>query len=129
MLNQKSQAPLEFMILTGILFFLLFLLILHQLSGAKDVSRQKESELVYDLALKLQEEIKTASLVEDGYFRDFTIPSKLDNFDYALAVSNGFLTVQTGNSIYTTRIPNITGTINKGANSIKKSGGVVYINQ
>ncbi len=117
------------MILIGILFFLLLLISLHQLSDAKEAARYKESELVYDLALKLQEEIKTASLVEDGYSRNFSIPSRLESFDYTLTADKGFLTVKTGNSIYTARIPNMTGAINKGMNGIRRAGGVVYINE
>ena len=117
------------MILVGILFFMLFLFGLSQFGDAKRAYAEKESELVYDLALKLQEEIRAASLVEDGYARNFTIPVKLENFDYDIAVDSGFLTVTSGTAIYTVRIPSTTGSINKGPNYIRKEGGAVYFNQ
>ena len=127
--QKKSQAAIEFMILVGILFFLLFLFGLSQLADAKRAYAEKESELVYDLALKLQEEIRVASLVEEGYARNFTIPLKLENFDYEISVDSGFLTVASGTALYSVRIPNITGPINKGPNYIRKEGGAVYFNQ
>lgn len=127
--QKKSQAPVEFMILVGILFFLLFLLGLNQLADAKRAYSEKESELVYDLALKLQEEIRTASLVEDGYARNFTIPSKLENFDYEISIDGGFLSVSSSAAIYTVRVPNATGAVNKGQNYIRKDGGALYLNR
>lgn len=127
--QKKSQAPIEFIILVGILFFLLFLLGLNQLADAKRAYSEKETELVYDLALKLQEEIRAASLVEEGYSRNFSIPSKLENFDYEILVDNEFLTIKSNTALYTVRIPNMTGSINKGSNSLKKEGGVLHLNK
>ncbi len=40
-----------------------------------------------------------------------------------------FLSVESNNSLYTVRIPNVTGQIFKGHNIITKSGGAVYIAQ
>ena len=124
-----SQASLEFVFFVGLSFVFVFLIGLQQLSHIKDIHSKKESELVYDLALKLQEEARTASLVEDGYFRNFSIPQKLDSFEYNMTIDAGFLTVTTDNSIYTIRMPNVTGGIKKGYNVIKKEGGVLYISQ
>ena len=127
--QKKSQAPIEFMILVGTLFFLLFLFGLNQFADAKRAYAEKESGLVYDLALKLQEEIRMASLVENGYSRNFTIPPKLENFDYEIIMDNKFLTIKSNTALYTVKGPNITGSINKGSNYIRKEGGAVYFNQ
>ena len=127
--QSKSQVSTEFLIFIGVTVVLVFGIGLQQLSKVSELQSERESEMVYDMALKLQEEIRIASLVEEGYSRNFSIPSRLSELDYEVDISGKFLTVKSNRSFYTVKVPNITGEIIKGYNIITKSGGVVYIIQ
>jgi len=127
--QSKSQVSTEFLIFIGVTVVLVFGIGLQQLSRMSELQSERESEMVYDMALKLQEEIRIASLVEEGYSRNFSIPSRLSELDYEVDISGKFLTVKSNRSFYTVKVPNITGEIIKGYNIITKSGGVVYIIQ
>ncbi|MBI2660778.1 hypothetical protein HYX09_00755 [Candidatus Woesearchaeota archaeon] len=128
MIHNKSQTSIEFMIFVGLAFMLVFFITLHQLSGTRQVYVEKESSLVYDLAMGLQEEIRMASVSEEGYARNFSIPSRLENFDFELSMAQEFLTVTGNNTFYSVRIPNATGTLVKGSNIIMNKGGALYLN-
>src|SRR3989338_8162000 len=127
--QSKSQVSTEFLIFIGVTVVLVFGIGRQQLSRMSELQSERESEMVYDMALKLQEEIRIASLVEEGYSRNFSIPSRLSELDYEVDISGKFLTVKSNRSFYTVKVPNITGEIIKGYNIITKSGGVVYIIQ
>src|SRR3989338_3251921 len=127
-MQNKSQTSVEFMIFVGLAFMLVFFIALHQLSGTRQVYVEKESSLVYDLAMGLQEEIRMASVSEEGYVRNFSIPSRLENFDFELSMAQKFLTVSGNNTFYSVRIPNATGTLVKGSNIIMNKGCALYLN-
>lgn len=116
------------MIFIALTFMLVFFISLHQLSGTRQVYIEKESSLVYDLAMSLQEEIRMASVSEEGYIRNFSIPSRLENFDFELGIAQEFLTVSGNNTFYSVRIPNATGILVKGSNIITNKGGALYFN-
>ena len=129
MKNVKSQVVTEFLIFVGIGFIIAIIIISILANETKEFYNNKEDILVKDLALKVQSEINLAATVEDGYLREFEIPEKLDNTDYTIFIKNGTLIVQSKNSIYFARIPNITGNIVKGVNKINNFDNVIYINQ
>ena len=127
--SSKSQVATEFLIFVGVTVVLVFGIGLLQLSRVSELQSERESEMVYDMALKLQEEIRIASLVEEGYSRNFSMPSRLLEIDYDVEINGKFLTVKSNKSFYTVRVPNMTGEIREGYNIITKSGGVVHISQ
>ena len=128
-MHSRSQVSIEFFIFVGLAFLVAIAFELAALDQLKDFRMQKESDAVRDLALKLQKEVLIAAAVEDGYARTFTIPNKLDNnINYTLTTINWTVTVESKNGIYTVSIPNSIGNISKGAITINKTGGVIYIN-
>ena len=124
----KAQISAEFYIFLGLAFLIAIAFEIASLDQLNDFRKQKESELVRDLALKLQKEVLLAANVEDGYVRVFLIPDKLDNIDYFLTVQNYTINIQSKNSFYILPIPRTIGNLTRGANVINKTGGVIYIN-
>jgi|TARA_B100001964_G_scaffold235014_1_gene294411 hypothetical protein len=96
----------------------------------KEFRDQKEFFLLKDLALKLQKEASIAASVEDGYERTFTLPDKLENtVDYSIITQNSVITVNSSKTVFSVRIPDITGNFTKGSNKIERKAGKIYINR
>ena len=127
-MHSKAQISAEFFVFLGLAFLIAIAFEIASLDQLNDFRKQKESELVRDLALKLQKEVLLAANVEDGYVRVFQIPDKLDNIDYFLTVQNYTINIQSKNSFYILQIPRAIGNLTKGPNVINKTGGVIYIN-
>ena len=127
-MHSKAQISAEFFVFLGLAFLIAIAFEIASLDQLNDFRKQKESELVRDLALKLQKELLLAANVEDGYVRVFQIPDKLDNIDYFLTVQNYTINIQSKNSFYILPIPRTIGNLTRGANVINKTGGVIYIN-
>ena len=128
LLSNKSQISMEFVILVGFTIVFVMVLIVFSLSQLNDIYINKESILVRDQALKLQDEFNLASIVEDGYSRNFTIPQKLDTLEFSITIAGKFLTVKSDKGLYTVRIPEVNGDLTNGNNVIRKIGGIIYIN-
>ena len=127
-MHSKSQVSSEFFIFVGLAFLISIAFALASLDQLQDFRLEKESEAVKDIALKLQKELLIAASVEDGYFRIFELPDKVDNINYSLTTLNSTIAVLSKNSIYIVSIPNSVGNATKGTNKINKTGGVIYIN-
>lgn len=126
---KKSQTSTEFLFLIGIAFIVSLIFTVVSLSQQKEINLEKEFILLKDVGLKLQSEIFLASNVEDGYYRAFSIPEKLDNLDYNISISNStFIVAESKNQLFIVRIPTVNGTINKGNNIIQKNDGKIKIN-
>ena len=124
----KAQISAEFFVLLGLAFLIAIAFELASIDQLNQFRMGKESEAVKDLALKLQKELLIAANVEDGYVRIFTIPDELNNINYSLTTQNSTITVQSENSLYIVSMPKAVGSINKGTNTINKTGGVININ-
>jgi len=127
-MGSRAQISTEFFIFIGLAFLIAIAFEIASVQQINELRVKNEDEAVKDLALKIQREFFIASYVEDGYARTFTIPDQLDRIDYALIERNHTITVQSKNSIYIVSVPDSTGNVTKGANQIKKTGGVIYIN-
>jgi len=107
----------EFIFLVGVLF-LIFILTL----GAPNYVSLE------DLAFKIKMEIDLAYSVKDGYQRNFTLPQKVNFENYNLSVINNDLSLKMKDYEYSLILPDFTGNITKGVNTIRKENGVVYVN-
>lgn len=125
---KKSQIGMEFMLFSGIALITAIIFVSISFSQTKDLYDTKEFLLVKDIALKIDKEIAITSYVQDGYQREFNIPEMINNGDYNISIVNNTLTVWTNTTQYVTRILNITGYVEKGSNTIKKTNGIIYLN-
>ena len=125
---KKSQITSEFIIFSGIALIASIIFISISVSQLKTLYETKELLLVKDVALKIEKEIDITSDIEDGYYREFELPEKIDDKDYNISIVNNTLTVYTNTTAYFVEILNITGYLKKESNTIKKVNGVVHIN-
>jgi len=127
-MGSRAQVSIEFFIFIGLAFLIAIGFQIASLDQLKDFRQKNEDETVKDIALRLQRELLIASSVEDGYFRTFNMPDAVNRFNYTLNTQNSTLIVESKNSFYSIKLPKATGNFSKGANSVNKSGGVIYIN-
>src|SRR3989344_3893912 len=126
-MHLKAQMSAEFFVFVGLAVLIAIAFEIISLGQLNDFRLQKENEAVKDLALKLQQELLVASTVEDGYVRTFQIPDNIENINYSLSTQNSTITVKSKNAFYIVSIPRAIGRVGKGANTINKTNGVIYI--
>ena len=127
-MDSKAQISAEFFVLLGLAFLIAIAFEFASLDQLNDFRIKKENEAVKDLGLKLQQELLIAATVEDGYARTFTIPDTLDRINYTLTTKNSTITVESAHGRFIVSIPKAVGNVSRGANTINKTGGVIYIN-
>ncbi len=124
---KRGQVSIEFLILIGVVFFTFLVFLGIILNNTKDLNKREELKRLDDLATKVQNELNLATSVKDGYIRQFTLPTTIDRKEYNITTSNDLITFETRAYSRSKRIPNITGSIQKGLNTITKSGGVINV--
>ncbi len=124
----KAQIAIEFIFLVCVAFVMLMIFLASVRDQATDLNQRKDFVLVKDIAYKVQYEINMATQVKSGYNRIFFIPEKLDNKDYTIKIEKNEITVSLEKLEFFLDIPEINGNINKGNNTIKNIGGVIYLN-
>ncbi len=126
---KKGQVAMEFIILVGIAFFTFLSLLIIMLYHTEQLRNQKETELVVGISLMVQNELNSASVVKDGYYREFVIPEQLDGKEYKITRENNRLYFKTTKYEANVIVPDYEGELEKGVNTINKTGGVLNINQ
>lgn len=128
MARRVAQIASQFMILVGFLF-VVFVAFVAAIGGKYvEISDRQEAIAVKDLALKLRGEINLAYSTYDGYERTFTIPATLEGRNFTISIfDQNVLMVQSEDEEYTVIIPTVNGTLVKGNNTIRKTGGIVCI--
>lgn len=128
-INTTAQSAIEFLIITGVIavFFVMFLIIVA--GDVSDLHRKKESLLLKELAIQVQTEINLASKSSEGYYREFRIPLNLEGRAYEINITDARVWARTAQSAISLNVEEIQGDVRKGENTIKKSGGIIYLNQ
>lgn len=128
--KHNAQFAIEFVVLIAFMF-LVFLgfttVITSKILEAKENERQ---EIAEDIAALVTSEIGFAESSTNGYMRAFSIPNKIKGNIYTIEIiSNRELVVNYIDKEYVSFLQsNVIGTINLGANIIKKDNNIVYIN-
>lgn len=124
----RSQVALEFMLLVGLAFMVMIVFSILTQDSIVKLRGEEEYVALKDLMHTIQGEIIIATVVEDGYQRIFTVPQTLEGIDYTMYLSNGYIIGESTNHEYVLKVSEVNGSISKGANTIRKQGGVVYLN-
>ena len=128
--RKKSQIAAEFIILVAMAMIIVTIFISATYKNLDEFSKKRETELLKDTLFKAQNEITIAAKAEDGYKRIFYMPQKLDNsMNYTISVENITVRGTSRNYISFLFIPSINGNISKGNNTLRKTGGILYLNQ
>ena len=99
-----------------------------QTDKANNIFAEKSEEqrilALNDVGYMIQDEIILATLVEDGYTRTILVPERADRFSYEVSSTPVSVVLTSGKVTMTYLIPNITGSVSKGHNTITKTGTV-----
>jgi len=125
----KSQASVEFLIITiGVLFFFTLIFIAIQ-NNIEDKNKEKEELVIKSLALSIQNEVSLARSSSNGYIRNFSIPENINGKEYNLAIINSRIYINTSNIALSLIAGDVNGTVKKGENEIRKENEKVYLNK
>lgn len=126
---RRAQVALEFVLIL-LACFVLFAVMLGGINKQlAELSSQRDAKEIRDVTNRLRGEIFLASIVQDGYYRDFRLPEDINDKSYSLEISNGVLTGRLQDHIHRVPAPNVTGTPKNGLNIINRSvGGIIYLN-
>lgn len=89
-----------------------------------DKSEEQRTAAMNDVGYLIQDEIILASTVSDGYQRTFVLPQRADRFEYSITSFSTAVTITSGKTKITYPIPEISGSIQKGPNTIVKQGTI-----
>ncbi len=127
--SKASQASTEFVFLVIVAFMVALTFTVVSLNRQKEIDFQKEYSLLKDVGLMVQGEILLAANVENGYSRRFSVPDKIDVFNYSISLYNStYLVLESKSHLFAVRVPSVNGSIVKGANLIEKDEGIIKIN-
>lgn len=125
--KRKAQAAIEFVILMVILFSVFMVYTISTRNKMDEIRDKKEYNMLRDVTKMVQNEILIAVKVEDGYYREFELPPKLDLINYTINITGLMILASTKNHHQALLIPSVNGTIKKGTNIITKENGIIKI--
>lgn len=126
--NKRAQTSFEFLILVGVALAALLLFASLSLRNLTELQNEKDFLLIREAATAIHTELVLAAQVEDGYTRSFAIPGTINNKEYDIVVVNETLTLSSAKATYFARIPQFSGTLNKGQNTVTKIDGQIRVN-
>jgi hypothetical protein len=129
--KKRGQVAMEFLILISIAFMIFLVYTMVTRDKISNLSMEEEYIQLQDFTDSARNEILVASQVEDGYYREFTLPQKIgDKYEYTIHINQTTdkLEINTTNHQEVIEIPHVNGTIQKGLNEITKEGGTIYLN-
>ena len=89
---------------------------------------EREYTIMEDFAKSIQTEISVVAQLEDGYVREYTLPTTLRGKSYNITNDQDFISIQVGKRYYTLQVPKIQGNLSKGTNIIEKKDDLICIN-
>jgi uncharacterized protein YpmB len=127
---KRGQSTIEFVIIFGFILFFFVLFFAAIQKNIAEKNHEKDQKIVQNIALEVQNEISLAAESSEGYYREFSIPQNIMGKDYEISIEDNVVYARMGEKIamaYNVPLINDCSLI-KGANIIKKQGGVVYLN-
>jgi len=94
----------------------------------QDNISDKKRILFEDYGYGLQNEFLMAKQTRPGYTRTFEIPQNLEGFDYQIRIINNVLILNYTVNTFQISIPNVTGNIIKGTNTIINENDTLCLN-
>ncbi|MCX6710330.1 MAG: hypothetical protein NTV63_05275 [Candidatus Woesearchaeota archaeon] len=126
--NSRAQLTMEFIIFIAF-GFVIMLGFLGIISDRQSILQdRRQLLLIKDIAYRIQSEIDVASIVEDGYSRNFTLPQTIEGLPYTAIIVNDTLAVFSSKFDYTLFFSEVKGSLNPIYNNIRKEEGVICLN-
>lgn len=132
-LSRRAQVAIEFIFMLGMALILMIAFLAVISTVLEEENRKAKEELFTDLGLYVQRELVFAESREQGYERTFIVPpdGQNDTFashPYTMAIQERTLVITTSDQTYTFPIPNITGQILIGNNTIYHENDTLILN-
>lgn len=127
-MSKKSQVAMEFLYVIGIVIFISIILSKVVLNYYEEKRNYENIDVAKEIVLNVENEIMLASKVNPGYLRSFEIPENLNNVDYNISVSYDEIVLIYENMSFASRIPNVTGDVLKGVNTIRNVNNKICLN-
>ena len=115
------------MFLVGFMLLVLLVFASYQSEKMSDLENEKEYTLIQDLGYKIEKEFDLASRLQDGYTRTFSLPEKLEGYNYSLQHNSNIVILSTENEEFFVTIPDVVGQLNKGNNTIVKKTNMILL--
>ncbi len=124
---RRAQYALEFVIMVsfGLIIGLIFMSVLA--ASLYDSSEEQRRSSLNDIGYHIQDELILASMVEDGYKRNISLPQKADRFTYTITSTPYGVTLGSGNQKLFFPTPEFSGGFSKGNIRITKEEGVITV--
>lgn len=124
---RRGQASLEFVMLISfmmLVFVGFFSLANTQLNASREQEIQQQAS---DIAERFVEQVRLASLMQDGFARSFRLPTDVDGIAYNIALIDNWevVVIHQGYEHVEFLSANVTGQINRGLNTIHKRDGLI----
>jgi hypothetical protein len=127
-LHNNGQVSEEFVAFVGIGFLMAIIVMMVIFNEQQNKFRERDISETRELAIKIEEEIIIAATVENGFARNFSLPSTLPSGKgYGIVENSSYVRIVAETSEWEVRVPKYNGSIQKGQNTICKKYGKVFI--
>ena len=124
----KAQVSAELLLMIGVSITIGILLIASISYFYTDQLKEKNIDTAKEILVAVENELFAASKVRAGYSRQFTLPATINNENYTVSMQGGDIILTYSSIDFIGSSPNVTGNIQKGANTVKNVGGKVCLN-
>ncbi len=123
---RRGQVATEFLLVMGFVGFVLFAYLLIALTLQQDAIADEQQVAAERLAAQIRQELVTASVVMDGYRREFSIPEAVRNRPVEVLARPAAVIVRVGDQQFFMRTPAYNGSPQTGVNVLRKEDGEVF---
>jgi len=128
--RNKGQVAIEFIVLIAVMFTIFVVFLAVATNKVLDAREQERKDIAHQIGTLAQQEISLALIMNDGYTRSFSLPQKVQGFNYSIElIDNRELIVAFVDQEYVAYLPEgLQGTVQKGTNTIRKENKIIYLN-
>ena len=130
MSSRRGQSSFEFLAIMGVLFLVVMGAFGFVQNRMYSVVKEKNDETMEGVANIIRSEFSLAASINGDYYRKFSLPQTVDGLNYTISLKGGsdvVISVEESNNVIFLN-QNVTGTIVKGENYIKKVNGNISVN-
>jgi hypothetical protein len=127
----KAQASVEYIILLVVLLGTMTVVLAMSISSTNEINRVNSELEAKNLLDDLVNKINLAVMEGNGFRINITLPQTMLGLNYSVDIDSGTVIVNFVNNTYFrgTLTSNITGTFEKGENTVRNSNGEILIVQ
>jgi uncharacterized protein (UPF0333 family) len=127
--GMKNQATIEFMLIFTVLLLGIAVAAAVSFQKIKEVNSQQTAVEAEDVLRDLASSLDKAFIEGDGFITTAYLPDMISGRQYNITLYPNQLVLEVGGKYFTryTIVQNFSGSIKKGANTLKNSGGIIEI--